>query len=78
MGLDRVFITGVSPVVLRDMISGYNVGENMYLLPRFKDLCGFTEAEVVRMRVQLATEGRPARILSVKKVHDYARPVNPS
>ena len=26
-GLDRVFITGVSPIVLSDMTSGYNVGE---------------------------------------------------
>ncbi|TVR63915.1 MAG: AAA family ATPase, partial [Candidatus Competibacteraceae bacterium] len=31
LGLDRVFITGVSPVVLSDMTSGYNVGENIYL-----------------------------------------------
>jgi hypothetical protein len=27
LGVDRVFITGVSPVVLSDMTSGYNVGE---------------------------------------------------
>ncbi|MEY4717611.1 MAG: hypothetical protein RL563_229, partial [Pseudomonadota bacterium] len=46
MGLDRVFITGVSPVVLSDMTSGYNVAENIYLLPEFNALCGFTEAEI--------------------------------
>ena len=32
-GLDRAFITGVSPVVMSDMTSGYNVGENIYLEP---------------------------------------------
>jgi len=45
-GLDRVFITGVAPIVLSDMTSGYNVAENIYLNPRFHDLCGFTEAEI--------------------------------
>ncbi len=58
MGLDRVFITGVSPVVLSDMTSGYNVGENIYLLPHFNDLCGFTEAEVGTVLAQLATKGK--------------------
>jgi len=44
-GLDRVFITGVSPVVMADISSGYNVATNIYRYPRFNDLCGFTEAE---------------------------------
>ncbi|MFO1424339.1 MAG: AAA family ATPase [Candidatus Competibacteraceae bacterium] len=45
-GLDRVFLTGVSPVVLSDITSGYNVAENLSQQPRFHDLCGFTEAEL--------------------------------
>jgi hypothetical protein len=57
MGLDRVFITGVSPVVLSDMTSGYNVGESIYLKPEFNDLCGFTESEVGAVLEQLAAEG---------------------
>ncbi len=56
MGLDRVFITGVSPIVLSDMTSGYNVGENIFLLPQFNDLCGFTETEVGKVLAQLANE----------------------
>jgi hypothetical protein len=46
-GLDKVFITGVSPLVMSDMTSGYNVAKNIYLEPEFHDLCGFTEAEIV-------------------------------
>ncbi|NVZ07947.1 AAA family ATPase [Allochromatium humboldtianum] len=57
LGLDRVFITGVSPIVLSDMTSGYNVGEDIYLLPQFNDLCGFTESEVTDVLRQLAGEG---------------------
>ncbi|WPL15557.1 putative AAA-ATPase [Thiorhodovibrio winogradskyi] len=57
LGLDRVFITGVAPVVLSDMTSGYNVGEDLFLLPQFNDLCGFTEGEVAAVLNQLAQEG---------------------
>ncbi|CAN2040075.1 AAA family ATPase [Candidatus Magnetomoraceae bacterium gMMP-15] len=43
---DRVFITGVSPVVMSDITSGYNIAKNIYLNESFNDLCGFTEKEV--------------------------------
>ncbi|MBF0202843.1 MAG: AAA family ATPase [Desulfamplus sp.] len=43
---DRVFITGVSPVVMSDITSGYNVAENIYFEPDFNNLCGFTQQEV--------------------------------
>lgn len=56
-GIDRVFITGVSPVVLSDMTSGYNVGENIYLEAIFNDLCGFTEAEIAAVLARMAVEG---------------------
>lgn len=45
-GLERVFITGVSPLVMSDMSSGYNVAEDIHHLPEFVDLCGFHETEV--------------------------------
>ncbi len=45
-GLDRVFITGVSPVAMADLTSGYNVAENIYLDRKFNALCGFTEVEI--------------------------------
>ncbi len=42
-GFDRVFITGVSPVVLSDITSGYNIAENIYFSRRLNDLCGFRD-----------------------------------
>jgi hypothetical protein len=45
-GLDRVFITGVSPIVLSDLTSGYNSARAIYLQPVLNDLCGFTETEI--------------------------------
>jgi len=46
-GLERVFITGVSPVLMSDITSAYNVAEDIYLAPEFNDLCGFRESEIV-------------------------------
>ena len=45
-GLERLFITGVSPVTLDDVTSGFNIGRNISLRPEFNDLLGFTEDEV--------------------------------
>lgn len=45
-GLDRVFITGVSPVVMADISSGYNVAKNAYPRRELNHLCGFTETEI--------------------------------
>jgi len=45
-GIDRVFLTGVSPVVLSDMTSGYNVTKDLTHLDDYYDLCGFTADEL--------------------------------
>ena len=43
---DKVFTTGVSPVVMSDITSGYNIAENIYFEPEFNDLCGFKQNEI--------------------------------
>ena len=45
-GLERLFITGVSPVTLDDVTSGFNIGTNLSLEPAFNEMLGFTAAEV--------------------------------
>ncbi|EIC23032.1 Protein of unknown function (DUF1703) [Thiorhodovibrio frisius] len=55
-GLDRVFITGVSPVVMADITSGYNVVEDISLEPELADLCGFHESEIAAVLGQLIAE----------------------
>ncbi|MBQ3344168.1 MAG: AAA family ATPase, partial [Kiritimatiellae bacterium] len=39
--LKRLFITGVSPVTMDDVTSGFNIGTNISLDPQFADLTGF-------------------------------------
>ena len=45
-GLERLFITGVSPITMDDVTSGFNIGRNISLELEFNDMLGFTEAEV--------------------------------
>jgi hypothetical protein len=70
-GLERVFITGVAPIVLSDMTSGYNVAENIYLHKPFHDLCGFTEAEIQAALEQVAQPhgGDPAEALTQMRLY---------
>ena len=47
--LGRVFVTGVSPVTMDDLTSGFNIGTNYSLYPEFNEMTGFTEEEVREM-----------------------------
>ena len=43
--LERLFITGVSPLAMDDVTSGFNIGRNLSLSPEFNAMLGFTEDE---------------------------------
>jgi hypothetical protein len=47
--ISRLFITGVSPVTLDDVTSGFNIGKNISLEPGFNRMLGFTPADVIEM-----------------------------
>ncbi|MDR0713734.1 MAG: ATP-binding protein [Bacteroidales bacterium] len=42
----RTFITGISPVMLDDLTSGYNIAKILTLNPKYNEMMGFTQAEV--------------------------------
>jgi len=44
--IDRFFATGVTPVTLDSMTSGFNVARNISLDPDFNEMAGFTEDEL--------------------------------
>lgn len=52
--LDRLFITGVTPIVLDSMTSGFNIGQNLSLHEDFNEAIGFTETEVIGLLQPLA------------------------
>ena len=56
LGLDRAFTTGVAPIVLSDLSSGYNVARDVSFKIGLELLCGFTEAEMQGLLAQVAGE----------------------
>ena len=72
----RIFMTGVSPVTMDDLTSGFNIAANLTQLPAFNAMAGFSEAEVVKMYSDFLgvgefTEGDPAAIVkSIKPWYD--------
>jgi len=47
--IDRIFITGISPVMLDDLTSGFNIAENLTLEERYNNMMGFTVEEVEQL-----------------------------
>ena len=73
---DRIFMTGVSPVTLDDLTSGFNISTNLSLDAYCNATLGFSEAEVVTMFSDFKgtgrfTHGDPAAIVeSIKPWYD--------
>ncbi len=47
--VERMFITGVTPLTLSDVTSGFNIGANFSTNPNYNEMIGFTEDEVRSM-----------------------------
>ncbi len=73
---DRIFMTGVSPVTLDDLTSGFNIAANLTLDEEFNAVLGFSEEECVKMYSDFKGAGRfqkgdPAEIVrSIKPWYD--------
>ena len=73
---DRIFMTGVSPVTMDDLTSGFNIAANLTLDAACNATLGFTEAEVLEMYSDfkgtgLFTKGDPDEIVkSIKPWYD--------
>jgi hypothetical protein len=46
-GIKKVYITGVTPLVLSDLISGANDQENISFDPQISTICGLTRSDVL-------------------------------
>ncbi|WP_294471973.1 ATP-binding protein [uncultured Bacteroides sp.] len=55
--LERLFITGVSPVTMDDVTSGFNIGTNITTDSWFNDLVGFSEKELREMLTYYQEQG---------------------
>jgi hypothetical protein len=54
--IDRIFITGISPVMLDDLTSGFNIAVNLTLDLKYNEMMGFTQQEVDALMVETGVE----------------------
>lgn len=47
--VDRIFITGVAPITLDSLTSGFNIGKDITQDSRFNEMMGFTQEELIEM-----------------------------
>ena len=47
--IDRIFITGVAPITLDSLTSGFNIGKDITQDERFNEMMGFTEKELRKL-----------------------------
>ncbi|MCK4260478.1 MAG: AAA family ATPase [Halanaerobiales bacterium] len=52
--IDKIFITGIAPIMLDDMTSGFNISSNITMIPQTNEMLGFTEAEVKNIFAKLS------------------------
>ena len=55
--IKRLFITGVSPITLDSLTSGFNIATDLSLIPDFHNMMGFTDAEVRELLQLMGVEG---------------------
>ena len=66
--VDRIFITGVAPITLDSLTSGFNISKDITRDIRFNEMMGFTEEELKNMiREQGISETEQQEILPVMK-----------
>ena len=47
--VDRIFITGVAPITLDSLTSGFNIGKDISQDVRFNEMMGFTKEELIQI-----------------------------
>jgi hypothetical protein len=70
--IDRLFITGVSPITVDSLTSGFNIASNITLDADFHQMVGFEEAEVQRILegIDMPQEQIPATIADLHLWYD--------
>ncbi len=56
--IDRVFITGVLPIMIDDLSSGYNIADFLTLKKKFENMMGFTQQEVSALLDEVYEDNR--------------------
>jgi Predicted AAA-ATPase/PD-(D/E)XK nuclease superfamily len=70
--IDRLFITGVSPITMDALTSGFNITDNISLNPVFHNMMGFThtETETILKQADISSEQIPTMMKDLTEWYD--------
>jgi hypothetical protein len=70
--VERIFMTGVSPITVDSMTSGFNIASNISLKPTFHQMLGFEEKEVsgILAGIEMPIEDIPATLNDMRLWYD--------
>ncbi|UZQ83656.1 AAA family ATPase [Thermoanaerobacter sp. RKWS2] len=68
--IDRIFITGISPIMLDDLTSGFNIALNVTMDLNLNEMLGFTEEEVVKILEEVGIEEKEKSLEELKELYD--------
>ena len=71
---ERIFITGVSPVTLDDVTSGFNIGWHISTKPEFNQMLGFSLEEVRKMFAYYKEVGGISATSDIEAMIDEMKP----
>ena len=71
---DRIFITGVSPVTLDDVTSGFNIGWHISTKPEFNQMLGFSTEDVQALFSYYKASGAIRPDCNIEAVIDEMKP----
>ena len=71
---ERIFLTGVSPVTLDDLTSGFNIGWNASTMPELDKMLGFSTADVREMFTYYKTVGMLPADSDIEAMIEEMRP----
>ncbi len=70
--IDRIFITGVAPITLDSLTSGFNIGKDITQDVRFNEMMGFTQEELIEIldRQEISKEEQEKILPIMKENYD--------
>ncbi len=67
--IDRIFMTGISPIMLDDMTSGFNITDNLTMNPLLNEMLGFTEKELIELIDKVEIDTKKGKLLSELRIN---------
>ena len=70
--IDRIFITGVAPITLDSLTSGFNIGTDKTQDVKLNEMLGFTEEELIELmnKQEISTEEQSKLLPIMKEYYD--------